>query len=71
MPYAERTRQCWKCHKPFTGRIAPKGPVYCVPCKIDNASDAAIQMANKEGPYYDRWLASGGPQGRPPLPSDP
>jgi hypothetical protein len=71
MPYAERTRKCHRCGKPFTARMKATGPVYGINCAIQNSIDAAIQMANKSGPYYDRWLETSGPQGRPRVPQEP
>jgi hypothetical protein len=37
----------------------------CARCGVDRATAAALQMANKSGPAWDRFLASKGPAGRP------
>lgn len=63
--FAARWRICSQCHKPMHGRLPPLTDVYCVTCKLDRAKDAAFSMANKTGPYYDAWLRTRGPQGRP------
>lgn len=47
------------------------GDVYDILCAIQNSCDAAKQMALKSGPYYDRWLETRGPQGRPRDPQEP
>jgi len=65
MVYKERTRECARCGGQVKGRIPVNGDVFCLTCNLDNAKEAALQLANKSGPYYDRWLATRGPQGRP------
>lgn len=71
MPYAERTRNCTRCGVPFTASMKATGPVYDINCAIQNAIDAATQMRNKSGPYYDAWVRTRGPQGRPRNPQEP
>lgn len=65
MGYAVRERKCDTCPTVVKGRIPPSGEFHCVECNIKHAADAAIQMANKCGPAYDKWLETRGPQGRP------
>ena len=68
MPYAYRERKCAKCPTIVKGHLPPTKDILCIECAVKNAMQAAVQLANKSGPYYDRWLASRGPQGRPPNP---
>lgn len=65
MVYAVRERECAGCPTIVKGRIPATGDVWCITCSLDRGKDAALQMAQKSGPYYDRWLATRGPQGRP------
>lgn len=65
MVYAVRTRECADCGCEVKGRIPATGDVRCLECNIGRACEAAKQMAAKSGPYYDQWLATRGPQGRP------
>jgi len=30
----------------------------CIPCAYKRAEEAATQMFNKSGPFYDKWLES-------------
>lgn len=66
MAYAFRWRNCKGCRKWFYARSPNHGDVWCMTCRIGRAENAARDMAHKSGPYYDRWLNSRGPQGRPP-----
>ena len=68
MVYAVRERKCDRCPTVVKGRIPPGGEFLCIECAIDKAKRAAIEMAQKSGPAYDRWLTTRGPQGRPPNP---
>lgn len=65
MVYAVRSRKCDDCPTVVMGRIPPTGPFLCIECAIAKAARAAMEMANKSGPAYDRWLETRGPQGRP------
>lgn len=65
MVYAVRERKCDNCPTIVKGRIPPSGPLQCIECAIAKAGSAAMQMANKSGPAYDKWLTTRGPQGRP------
>jgi hypothetical protein len=65
MVYKQRWRKCSTCGAWTHGTYPAKAPVGCTACNLANAKDAALQMANKSGPHYDRWLATRGPQGRP------
>jgi len=67
MPYAIRTRTCACCGELTTGRYPPFKDVHCLNCNTGHMKDAARQMAAKSGPYYDRWLRTRGPLGRPRL----
>lgn len=67
MVYAVRERECSGCGEIVRGRIPPAGELLCIECAIKKAARAAMEMANKEGPAYDRWLATNGPKGRPRL----
>lgn len=60
-----RYRMCASCKTWIHGRFPLRGPVYCLECNLAHAHDAAVQMANKQGPYYDKWLSTRGPRGRP------
>lgn len=64
--FAYRWRICAGCRKPVYGRLPPIADAYCLPCKLARACDAATDMHNKSGHYYQVWLEKGGPQGRPP-----
>lgn len=50
----------------ITGRIPPWKAVRCIDCGVKDAMQAARDMYNHEGEWYDRWLKSAGPNGRPP-----
>lgn len=64
--WARRWRFCKDCNAPMFDRFPPLKDVWCLECRIKRARESAIQLSNKSGPYYDRWLATRGPQGRPP-----
>lgn len=53
-----KTMPCRKCTKPMTvGIRTRKAPIH-VECGIEEAIQAAKQMREKKGPYYEKWLAS-------------
>lgn len=51
---------CSGCGKPQTVNAQVTSPPRCFECGLQAAIDAARQMREKSGPYYDRWLASNG-----------
>lgn len=53
-------KTCKRCKRPTNecGQLSRYGN--CTDCAIELQAEAARQMAAKEGPYYDRWLASAG-----------
>ncbi len=65
MSYAERERKCSTCDNTVKGRIPLQKAVFCIDCALKKAAESARQMANKSGPYYDQWLTTQGPKGRP------
>ncbi len=68
-----KTLECARCHKPVVKPYRFHRTPYHLECGILEAADAARQMRQKSGPYYDRWLNTAGPKGRPggvPTPLD-
>lgn len=63
-PHNRVTYDCIDCGDRCTRIREPDEPRVCVECGINRGMDAARQMAEKRGPYYDKWLASNGPGGR-------
>jgi hypothetical protein len=66
MPYALRKVACTDCGAVVEGRFPKWKKQRCLDCAIVNMEIAALEMAKRSGTYYDRWLASAGPRGRPP-----
>lgn len=60
-----KTMECNRCHEPVQKPFRFYRRAYHEECGILEASDAARQMANKSGPYYERWLETKGRYGRP------
>lgn len=65
MSYKLRTRTCCVCGELTTGYYSPSKPVRCAECGIKVLEANSLAMYRKEGPGYERWLASNGPKGRP------
>lgn len=65
MVYAVRERECSDCGAVVKGRFPLSKPVQCIDCAIKRQISAAKQMAARSGPYYDQWLKTRGPKGRP------
>lgn len=65
MPRAIIDGQCGHCGEPVRGAYGKDGLLLCLECRLSKARDAAIQMANHEGPAYDAWVRTRGPLGRP------
>lgn len=63
--YARRWRFCAECHKPLFGHLPDTDDVWCVAHRLERSAAAALQLANKSGPFYDKWLETRGPKGRP------
>lgn len=61
----ENCRTCGR-HTDECGQLSRRG--YCQPCGQAAAIAAAMQMAAKSGPAYDRWLQTAGPTGRSETP---
>lgn len=55
MPYSLKTFECGTCGGPAQRRAAASATVYCVPCAIARAGEAAWQLHRKEGPFYERY----------------
>ena len=66
MPRAVTIGNCARCGESVRGAYGKDGLLLCLECRLMKARDAAIQMARKAGPAYDRWLETNGPKGRPP-----
>lgn len=49
---------CDKCGDPVEVNAQTVNAPTCYNCGMQRAIDAATQMHNKSGPFYDRWLAS-------------
>lgn len=45
--------------------------ILCLECATTRAILAAQQMAAKSGPAWDKWLATNGPRGKAPGPTEP
>lgn len=52
-----KTMPCRVCGKPLTRGIRTRKEQRCLECGIQESIDAMIQMKQKSGPYYDKWLA--------------
>lgn len=48
---------CAGCGKPTPRRGRARDGVRCVPCSIQRHEESARQIRDREGPYYERWLA--------------
>lgn len=66
MARKETTGPCKDCGRTITKLELSKLRLICADCGEDRARRAAIEMATKSGPAWDRFLLSRGPQGRPP-----
>jgi DNA-directed RNA polymerase subunit RPC12/RpoP len=69
-PYERRkkdlvTYPCEDCGTETTRNRTGGEPYVCAECGITRGIQAALEMARKEGPAYDKWLSSRGPSGRP------
>lgn len=66
-----RLSHCLLCGAPASedNPISTRGK--CKACGIENAVQAALEMAAQSGPAWDRWVASRGPKGRPETPWSP
>lgn len=60
-----KTLPCSVCERPVSVGLRVTKRPRCVECGIGAAIEAARQMNARSGPYYERWLASNGPAGRP------
>ena len=65
MPWGWKWGFCGKCSKPVYGQFRPGADMYCLEHRIQRSAESALQLANKSGPFYDKWKQTGGPKGRP------
>lgn len=47
---------CMVCEGPMEVGHKTRAPKRCVACAINAETEAAIQIAQKSGPYYEKWL---------------
>ncbi len=59
MAISHHTYICIDCDKEFTCRN-PRPPEKrrCPTCSIEHMRTVCLQLHNKSGPYYDKWLAA-------------
>lgn len=57
------TFECEDCGQPATRARGGGKRKICADCGAANGPAAALQMAAKQGPAYERWLATNGPRG--------
>lgn len=65
MPRAIKEGNCHDCGERVRGASSRDGFLRCLDCKLAMARESALQLASHSGPYYDRWLQTRGPRGRP------
>jgi len=56
---------CNECGNPVTVNAQTVKAPRCYECGLAAHVEQIRQMAAKSGPYYDRWLETNGPKGRP------
>jgi ribosomal protein L37AE/L43A len=61
-----RIYDCEDCGKRTMRYRDPDQPWVCDDCSLDRAEMAARQMAARQGPYWDRFVAAMTARGRPP-----
>lgn len=57
-PNGYKYMPCRHCDKPMIVGVTRRKLPHHPECGLERASAAMLQMANKSGPYYDRWLES-------------
>lgn len=69
---------CVKCGKPMQVGIRTRKPKRCLECGIDALTEHNMQVHNRTGEGYAKWLAGmqnfiarGAPATHPPLTTDP
>jgi hypothetical protein len=66
---------CGECGSPMTVNAQTVNAPRCYECGLQAFTDQVTQMHQQRGPYYEAWLKTAGPRGRPakgkghPLPS--
>lgn len=59
---------CSECGEPMTVNAQVVNPPRCYECGLLAHVAQMRQMHEHRGPYYEEWLKTNGPRGRPPSP---
>lgn len=57
MSYGYRRGPCEVCGKYVERNRHSADPHRCLPCALDAATEAAVQMHNRSGPLWDKYVA--------------
>ena len=57
MPYKLRIFECAGCGHQVERRGPPESQQRCIHCAIQRSTDNIVQLRNKSGPLYQRWMA--------------
>lgn len=56
MPYSEKLFACPQCGQTFFKRASAKAAPLCILCAIGKAAGAQLQLSQRIGPTYERWI---------------
>ena len=56
MPYSEKLFACPQCGDTFFKRASSKAAPLCILCAISKAAGAQLQLSERTGPTWDRWI---------------